>query len=221
MSKFNYKSALFLTLFSVMFITSGSTYPMIVVYYFLLILLSMYIIFKVLHKGKIKRVDIFVFLCLCSWVIVPILLLGFATDATVSLLDTVFTILVTISAVFFARKVMENENAYKRLLLYFSVVYLLINFLMYVLWVKGLISYEGNNFSGIFNNRNTLAIASVYLFVIVINIKPNQLEGLVKIIHIPIILSLIFLVIVSASTKGFLSVVLVIVIYFTQSIRVR
>ncbi|MEX6424818.1 O-antigen ligase family protein [Providencia manganoxydans] len=137
---------------------------------------------------------------------------SFAPDFKVHLVDFILTLTIWIGIAFFTLKLRCYD--YKGILKKTIVIWCAINFLLYLLYIGGVFSINpGLSFSGLYENRNTLAVTGAFLLAVFINYSDTSFRSLV------VGLVILFLIMSTASSKGVISGVIVYCIWIYSQIK--
>lgn len=185
---------------------------------FPLVLILMFVsIFIYLFSNKF-RVNFYknrIFLSLFivnSWIILALFLGIFSYNPIIHYKFTLIVIIITISSTVVTFYLIKEFELFKKFVLITSLLFIISNLIMLLLLLLfGIYEYETKQFSGIYINRNTLAVNAVLLITLLIFIKGYTSKFKAYLINIYILL-LIVIVLLTASVKGFIGIILVFII---------
>ncbi|MFW5983425.1 MAG: O-antigen ligase family protein [bacterium] len=149
-------------------------------------------------RGKIKKKQLLVISLPLMWTIYSLMTFFAAYNSDHHLSNLIVVVilnLISVSAVMctFTRK--ESRN---RIILHTAILWVSINFVIWLLWVIGIYEFENTDFSGLFRNRNTFAMQTIFLVSLVMFFANSR-----RYLSFSLIAISLLMVASSLSVKGF------------------
>ncbi|MFW6383563.1 MAG: O-antigen ligase family protein [Nanoarchaeota archaeon] len=152
-----------------------------------------------LIRGKIKKKQLLVISLPLRWTTYAFLTSFAAYSLDHHLSNLIITIILNIISVSAVMCVFTNKKTREKTILLTSVLWVSINMFIWLLWVMGLYEFENIDFSGLFGNRNSFAIQTVFLVTLLMFfVKGN------KFLTVTLLGFSLLMVFSSLSIKGFL-----------------
>lgn len=207
MSKRNLTSAFLATIFSLAIIFYQGPYFLPKITWALLIIQSLIlIILKVSARNTTISISNFkIIIALTLWILVPFILSYNYIDPEINYKLGLETILYVISCVLYL-DYLFRKNLFIEFLNFFSSFWLILSFFFLALYFSGFVDYS-TTFSGPYTNRNLYSVVCSLLIIGYLTIGKREKLKNIKII------TLIFFILITASMKGLLGLILIFCLY--------
>ncbi len=180
----------------------------------LVVLVVLIVYFSKKKLFKINKKKLFIVALFLSWLILPIFSGLFYKSSFDNFKYIILVIFYNISSFLFVFYLIKN-NKIETFIRFFSYFFVLVNvvaLLFFIFFTEMVLDlYVRLQFSGIYNNRNVLAIASVFLLALWVFMKDLSNNLLLSLL---IQTLLIVLIIATMSTKGLIGIVFIFLLYF-------
>jgi len=166
-----------------------------------------------MSRGKIKRQYVELFLLLTLWIFYALIVTPWATNPGEHLKILLLSFLYTTFSIICAIIISGN---YKRFIKSFElalIIWIIINLATLFLNFTGKISYGTRDFSGVYFNRNILAVTGLPFLVFIVFLRTELIFLNNNIRFSIVLLSLIIIILSTQSTKGLIGIILIAVLY--------
>lgn len=196
------------------FFTFGTAYRSNIFYFYWISggLLILFFILKVIKTQKVNRSLFYTFLYMCSWCILNILLTPYAFNKQRHLKVIILTIFYTLISILLLQFVMKSKKYWIKIFYNVNVFWIFLNIVVFFLDILEIHDVDGS-FSGVFVNRNSFAINTIFLISILIFFGQCLEKKQSRKLKSLIILS-VFFTIISYSFKGFIGLLILFTFYY-------
>ncbi|MBY8308996.1 O-antigen ligase family protein [Vibrio fluvialis] len=183
---------------------------------FIALLFSMVMIFVTLQIDKESIKSLFIKNAYLLWSLIGI---GYWIDVVDGIRFTLIAIFYSLISIF----ILKSYNSFDlaklcKSMFTASVIWGVVNTIIFLLFLFGLVQYDNNDFAGVFVNRNQFALVSVFFmcFIYLLMIK----EGF-KLRYLSCCILMISFVIATKSIKGFISIALFLFIMNSYKLSIK
>ena len=207
---------LVLICFIIALLTFGSGESLFYLFWSVSVLISSLYIFNILSKGKINRQHAQIFILLAIWMVYALLITPWTTNShehlKILLLSFIYTLYSIICAIIIGKH-------FKRFIKYMELAlmaWLVVNLIYLLLYYTGIINYGVRSFSGVYFNRNNLATTGLLFFIFILFLKADLVFLKTNFRFGIVLLSLIILILSTQSSKGFIGIILISVLFLVS-----
>jgi len=173
---------------------------------------------KLITSQSIDKLSLQIFIWLCIWMIIPFAF-GWSYLDPIKNYKYIFIVLIyVLIALYFSNLITKDLLKYVKVVRFLVLFWVAVNFFLYI---NSLFGYEliasdnTNQFSGVYKNRNMLAINGVFLLVLYVSTIKR-----INLYEIIIICLISFIVLVTLSSKGAIGLLLI-AIYYGLKMKIR
>ncbi len=158
-------------------------------------------------KTTVPKQVILSFMLMSSWLAYELFVTPFAINPHIHFKYLCVTLFYITASVLIVNSLTSGEAIYAHTIFWSNFVWVIINFLFFIIYLAGLVEYA-STFSGIFHNRNQFAVVSTVLFTLLIFSYSSFYSSSKKLIFF-VLITHILLIISSLSLKGFIGLIIV------------
>jgi hypothetical protein len=205
--------ALSAALLTVMLVTFGSGTIAFYLFWLSGLAISLLYLAKTLAKLNLRK-DVLVTLgCMGSWLIYALAVSFDVANLPVHFKMIALTAFYITAATAALSILLRDVNTFARTFQWITLAWMLVNSLVFLMYAAGYVEYEGRSFSGLYFNRNTLAIVGCFIFGFWLTLGNTGRGGNWTWVRIGALLLTGLLVLASASMKGLVGLLLATAIF--------
>lgn len=190
-------------------LTYGSQDLQFYAYWLVAVLTASLALLFVILNGRVRRAMCGAAMVLGGWTIYALVLTPNATNVNVHLTMIGLTLLYSVFATIVVAVIVKSLDDFLRIMFVCAALWAVVNLALLAGFTVGVVDYGGRAFSGVYFNRNTLAVTGIVLFAVLycFNKRLCVLRGRALVVVLQALVA--FLTLATLSTKGLLGLVMV------------